>query len=84
MYRADFLDGPMQDTGLAMMGPTSAYHDLYVMPNPTDAQMPWIVIGYTGLEPDEPWPDQVRYELVATLGEGDELVAKYALPIEAT
>ena len=81
MYRADFLDGPMQDTGLSMMGPTLPFADLYAIPNPTDASMPWIIVGYTGLEPDVPWPDQVHYELVAATEVDGDTVAKYALPL---
>ena len=81
-YRADFLDGPMQYTDLAMMGPTTPFADLYATPNPTDADAPWIIVGYTGLEPEQPWPSQVHYELVATTEVDGEVVAKYALPLD--
>jgi hypothetical protein len=77
MYRAEFIDGPCERAPLMLMGQDDPYPDLYLIPNPTDSSMSWIMVGYTGLEPDEPWPNQVRYALVAEYVVEGETTADY-------
>lgn len=65
MFIGEFLDGPMQDTRYEFIGRAKPYADLYVMPNPSAdaADTPWIIVGHTGREPEQPFPGQVQYRL---------------------
>ena len=46
------------------VGADEPFDDLYAMPHPSDAIPGYVIVGYTGLVPEEPWPGQVHYERV--------------------
>jgi hypothetical protein len=54
MFNAEFRNGPMRGARHEFIGADAPFPDLYTMPNPTDADGPWIVVGHTGLEPGAP------------------------------
>lgn len=64
MFTAEFEDGPMQGMAHVFMGASEPYADLYAIPPfPGSASAAWIIVGYTGMVPEHPWPDQVHYVL---------------------
>jgi hypothetical protein len=77
-FVATFLDGPMEHSQHDFLGADEPFTDLYAMPNPSDAEAPWLIVGYTGLEPEHPWPNQVHYRLLTT-ELLDEPVGRYTL-----
>jgi hypothetical protein len=77
-FIAEFDDGPMTSASHTFLGVDLPFADLYAMPHPADADAPWIIVGYSGMEPDEPWSGQVHYRLFTTELEA-EPVGRYVL-----
>lgn len=80
-FVAYFLDGPSEGDRHDFVGADAPFADLYMIPSPTHPDGPLICVGYTGLEPSPPWPNQVHYRLTAVGSSflDDETTGDYVL-----
>ena len=78
-FVAYFIDGPSEGDRHDFVGADTPFADLYMIPNPSRPDDPLIVVGYTGLEPEHAWPDQVHYRLADEYVVEGEATADYEL-----
>jgi hypothetical protein len=86
-FVATFRNGPLAEpeADRHFIGRSEPLSSLYFIPF-SDA-IGWALVGFTGMEPDPPWPNQIRYDLVDVDSEADlngihGALATYALGSE--
>jgi hypothetical protein len=76
---ARFRNGPCEGHRDRRFAVAPMWPEMVLMPDPRPDFKDYVLVGGNGLEPDPPWPGQIRYRLADVDSEADELVGLYEL-----